>query len=323
MYLARSDGQLVYAADTTLLAAPVNVNDLWNLPLTDRLVRAAGGLKYTVLEPSGMFGRILWTSFSEGWNTYLVLEKTGESVADRVQTTMRSSLFAGGLLAVTLYGISLSIILAARKKIGEQTRRRTGEESCLLLLDIDNFKRVNDSYGHPAGDVVLSTIAGVIVSHLRNTDHVARFGGEEFAILLPGTSPDGAHSVADKIRGAIESCCFDDAAEDLCVTVSIGIAPIRVDRAIALDLAYQEADRALYRAKDHGRDRIELAVRGLRRDRAVFPGCTAASFLPAGGRSSFPSEAADCLHGERDRARVRAIRQHGAGRSLVVPTVTV
>lgn len=291
VYLARTDGQLVYATDKNLLAAPMNKNQLWDHSLTEGLEGTANGPEYRVLQPSGMLGPILWTSFSEGWNTYLVLEKTGESVAGRVQETMRSSLLAGGLLAVTLYGISLSIILAARKKIEEQTRRledlaskdpltglhnriyfsrimerevarigRTGEESCLLLLDIDNFKRINDSFGHPCGDAVLSTIASVVRSQLRNTDDVARFGGEEFAILLPGTTLDGAHSVADKIRSAIQCCCFDGLPPSLCVTASIGIAALNGDQGLSLELAYQEADRALYRAKELGRNRIELAV---------------------------------------------------------------
>ncbi len=136
--------------------------------------------------------------------------------------------------------------------------RRTGEQSCLVFLDLDYFKNVNDTYGHPTGDTVLVTIADVIRTHLRDTDHVARFGGEEFMLLLPGTSIEGARNVADKIRRAISDCRFPGTDNSLSVTASFGLAPLLGDRAATLDRAYSEADQALYSAKRNGRNRVEV-----------------------------------------------------------------
>jgi two-component system, cell cycle response regulator len=137
--------------------------------------------------------------------------------------------------------------------------RRTGKESCLVMLDLDHFKNVNDIFGHPNGDTVLECIAGVMKSQLRDTDILARFGGEEFTILLQGTSVDGALKVAEKVRLAIEHCTFPDQMEKLKLTASFGIAPLSADANATFDSVYREADKALYRAKDKWRNRIECA----------------------------------------------------------------
>ena len=137
--------------------------------------------------------------------------------------------------------------------------RRTGEESCLVMLDLDHFKSVNDIFGHPNGDTVLKWIAGVMKSQLRDTDILARFGGEEFTILLPGTSVDGAFKVAEKVRLAVERSTFPGHMENLKITVSIGIASLTADANATFDSVYREVDKALYRAKDKGRNRIECA----------------------------------------------------------------
>jgi len=136
---------------------------------------------------------------------------------------------------------------------------RTGDSSSLLLLDLDHFKRINDLYGHPNGDTVLKLISGVINAQLRKTDILARFGGEEFAILLPGTNLEGAYIVAEKIRQAIEGCTFTGRMEGLRITASFGIAPLNSSQDVSFHNVYQETDKALYRAKNNGRNRVELA----------------------------------------------------------------
>jgi len=135
--------------------------------------------------------------------------------------------------------------------------KRTGENSSLIFMDLDNFKKVNDNYGHPSGDTVLKWIAGVIKGQLRSTDILARFGGEEFAILLPDTSVEGACIVAEKVRSAIENCSFPGKMEDLKMTASFGVAPLKTDEVDSFNTAYKNADAALYRAKQGGRNRIE------------------------------------------------------------------
>jgi diguanylate cyclase len=136
--------------------------------------------------------------------------------------------------------------------------KRTGEDSCLIILDLDHFKVVNDLYGHPNGDTVLKLIAGVIKGQLRSTDILCRFGGEEFAALLPDTSIDGACRVAEKIRHAIEGCTFTGKLEKVKITASLGITLLGNRGSKSFETAYQQADKALYTAKDNGRNRIEL-----------------------------------------------------------------
>ncbi len=136
--------------------------------------------------------------------------------------------------------------------------KRTGENSTLIFMDLDHFKEVNDSYGHPSGDTVLKWIAGVIKGQLRSTDILARFGGEEFAILLPDTSVEGACKVAEKIRSAIENCTFPGKMENLKMTASFGVAPLNTDEIDNFHRTYKKADAALYRAKQGGRNRVEF-----------------------------------------------------------------
>jgi diguanylate cyclase (GGDEF)-like protein len=138
--------------------------------------------------------------------------------------------------------------------------KRTEEDSCLIILDLDHFKVVNDHYGHPDGDTVLKLVAGVIKGQLRSTDTLCRFGGEEFAVLLPDTSIEGACQVAEKIRHAIEDCTFTGKLEKVKMTASLGITLLGNRGAKSFQTAYQQADKALYSAKDKGRNRIECSV---------------------------------------------------------------
>ncbi|MGM0653333.1 MAG: GGDEF domain-containing protein [Bacillota bacterium] len=135
--------------------------------------------------------------------------------------------------------------------------KRTGGQSCLIFMDLDYFKIVNDTYGHPSGDTVLKWLAGIIKSQIRSTDILARFGGEEFAIMLPNTSVEGTLKVAEKIRSAIESCSFPGKMESLKMTASFGVAPLSSGENDSFKTAYKKADTALYRAKQGGRNQIE------------------------------------------------------------------
>jgi diguanylate cyclase (GGDEF)-like protein len=141
----------------------------------------------------------------------------------------------------------------------ERLKRSEGTSS-LIILDLDDFKNVNDSYGHPNGDTVLKLIAGVIKGQIRSTDILCRFGGEEFAVLLPGTTPDGAFNVAEKIRRAIEGCTFTGKLENLKITASLGVTALGNNGATSFNTAYQKADNALYKAKKKGRNRSEIAI---------------------------------------------------------------
>jgi diguanylate cyclase (GGDEF)-like protein len=133
-----------------------------------------------------------------------------------------------------------------------QRADRTGLPLSLLLLDIDEFKALNDRHGHVVGDAVLERIAALLVEETRDEDLVARYGGEEFAILAPGTDAAGAVALAEKLRMAVSARLLDTplADEPLAITVSIGVTTYRGD----CKAFFQEADRALYGAKGAGRD---------------------------------------------------------------------
>ena len=122
----------------------------------------------------------------------------------------------------------------------------------IMIMDIDHFKKINDTYGHQAGDEVLKKFATILMENLRNVDIIGRWGGEEFLIICPETSLVFAAQVAEKLREKIESCRFH---QDIRVTASIGISEILADER-ETDLI-QRADNALYLAKESGRNRIE------------------------------------------------------------------
>jgi diguanylate cyclase len=131
-----------------------------------------------------------------------------------------------------------------------------GNTLSLAMLDLDHFKRINDNYGHLAGDKVLKIIATVLRKRLRGSDFIARFGGEEFVLLLPATPPAVGAKLLETLRAAIEACPFHFKGERVTITISMGLATFRAGE--HSDLVLKRADQALYRAKNAGRNRIEL-----------------------------------------------------------------
>jgi diguanylate cyclase (GGDEF)-like protein len=132
--------------------------------------------------------------------------------------------------------------------------RRFEHPLSVFILDIDHFKRVNDTYGHEAGDEVLVVLAGLIRARIRATDSLARWGGEEFVVLSPGVTLEGAAALAERLRSAAGTYEHESAGT---VTASFGVAQYRAGE--TPDELFARADEALYRAKDGGRDRVEVA----------------------------------------------------------------
>ncbi len=128
----------------------------------------------------------------------------------------------------------------------------------LLMIDIDHFKRVNDSIGHQAGDRILKIVAETLRVSVRNYDTLCRFGGEEFAIIMPDTSSGQAATVAERIRREIAAINAQCAYGDFPLTVSIGLRAVRETETIEAAQLISEADQALYRAKNDGRNRVEI-----------------------------------------------------------------
>lgn len=131
---------------------------------------------------------------------------------------------------------------------------RLSMDLSLLLIDIDYFKKINDTYGHPVGDEVLKAVAETIRKTIRDIDIPARYGGEEFALLLPGTDGDGAVKMAERLRSSILKQRFPFEKGEITVTVSIGISTAPADANNKEELI-KKADDALYKAKDKGRNR--------------------------------------------------------------------
>jgi diguanylate cyclase (GGDEF)-like protein len=129
------------------------------------------------------------------------------------------------------------------------------------MIDIDGFKQINDSFGHPTGDAVLEGVATLITSNLRETDIATRYGGDEFALLLPGIGKTEAFAVAEKLRVAVAESVFTspvDATVAAKVTVSVGVASANGNTMDSESLL-ESADSALYHAKQDGRNRVQLS----------------------------------------------------------------
>lgn len=133
--------------------------------------------------------------------------------------------------------------------------QENGGHLAMAILDLDHFKRINDNYGHLAGDKVLKIVADQLRKRLRGRDFIARFGGEEFVMLLPQTTPAVAAQVAEVLRATVEACPFHFKGERVVITTSIGLGAFRSGE--RSDQVLKRADAALYRAKELGRNRVE------------------------------------------------------------------
>jgi diguanylate cyclase len=142
------------------------------------------------------------------------------------------------------------------QEIAQRTDK--GLPAAMLLWDIDDFKVINDSYGHRAGDKVLQTVANCFVAGLRSEDFVARIGGEEFVILLTGLTPEIALRIANELRAAVEALRFHFRGTPVRVTASCGVTELRRDDSPGK--AFDRADAALYRAKREGKNQCVAAA---------------------------------------------------------------
>ena len=203
-----------------------------------------------------------------GANDYLVRPVDRNELLARVRTQIRRKRLAERLRANYRRSLSLALTdeltgLYNRRYVfahlSELLGRRTegGNETAVLLFDVDHFKRVNDRHGHPAGDEVLRELAERAVRHVRSVDLVGRLGGEEFVVIMPETSLAGAVVVAERFRAAVADEPFvpRGQSEKLPVTVSVGIA-VTGEGSDTIDTLLKRADDALYAAKHAGRNRV-------------------------------------------------------------------
>ncbi len=134
--------------------------------------------------------------------------------------------------------------------------QRRGYPFALILLDIDDFKSINDTYGHPAGDQLLKEVALILKTFLRANNIAARLGGEEFAILVPGATAKEGEIIANRLRSAMEHRNFIDLEKDIHITASFGVTAPHTDDTI--DTILERADKALYEAKKQGKNRVVI-----------------------------------------------------------------
>ena len=134
--------------------------------------------------------------------------------------------------------------------------QRHGTPLAVAMLDIDHFKRINDTWGHDAGDEVLARIGQMLKTGFRSSDVVARFGGEEFCVIAPGLAPQEAFALFDAFRCELSKETFEFCGETVSITISIGVSTAVVDN---IDTMIAAADAELYRAKQQGRNRVLVA----------------------------------------------------------------
>jgi diguanylate cyclase (GGDEF)-like protein len=146
------------------------------------------------------------------------------------------------------------------ERLVEEFKRhqRLNNELSLLMIDLDHFKAVNDTYGHMAGDMVLEQVARIFETTFRATDFIARYGGEEFVILLPHTNEEQARMLAERVRVNIEESTMTYQGVSFNITASIGVSSIRPGCLDKDTEVVRKADEALYKAKMNGRNRVVI-----------------------------------------------------------------
>lgn len=136
--------------------------------------------------------------------------------------------------------------------------KRYGHESIIIMFDIDNFKTINDAYGHLVGDQLLKQLAELIINNTRESDTIARYGGEEFIILAPRTNLEEGTILANKLKDIIANYSFNINQHAIQITASFGVSPIQLNDGQGFESFYSLADDALYLAKIRGKNRVVM-----------------------------------------------------------------
>ncbi|MDJ0751393.1 MAG: GGDEF domain-containing protein [Woeseiaceae bacterium] len=232
--LARSSRAVIQLA---VLGTVLNVGGV--------VMATSGAPLYALLANHLMSGILVWMV------AYISL--THLAVGDRLRASLRNAAFRDPLTGLYNRRYTFDIFRSELAKF-----KRYGDPFSVILIDADHFKQVNDQYGHCAGDVALKAIADACNNSVRDTDVVGRFGGEEFIILLPHTKAEAASIVAERIRKTMFDSKLDSQGQRFGVRLSLGIAEAGV-HADDFDELIAAADRALYAAKNAGRNQTRIA----------------------------------------------------------------
>ena len=192
------------------------------------------------------------------WHRFTTAEMLRIKVqAQRLQLEMQNHQLQNMAMLDALTGLLNRRAFEVQAEQAISRARRDGTSLAALMLDLDHFKSINDQYGHPAGDAVIKFTADVLGASVRDTDMVARVGGEEFMVLLPVTSPEAALDVAEKIRQRVSQTPHSlNTTESIYISVSVGVACFAPGKMGSFESLYAQADRALYEAKRLGRNRV-------------------------------------------------------------------
>lgn len=209
------------------------------------LSNRADGLTVSVI--SILLGVVLWRKDASVIKAHKVIERK----TDELKRAAEQDALTGVLNRAELLRRAGTELLLARRR---------GSAISAVMVDLDHFKRVNDVYGHQAGDAVLIAAAHLLLQSIRVTDLVGRMGGEEFMIVLPDTGNEAAFGLASKLISSMAAAVFDlPGGRTIPVTASCGVSTIQPGNARELDWLYASADHALYEAKNAGRNRVSNA----------------------------------------------------------------
>jgi two-component system cell cycle response regulator len=195
---------------------------------------------------------------------YIVKPFAEEELVARVRAALRTKAVRDGLIERSIRDELTGLL--NRRELDVQARgavklaERHDRPLAFLLADIDHFKQINDRYGHTAGDQVLREVALRLATACRESDAIGRYGGEEFMLILPETSPEDAATTGDKLRRVLSEREIMVGSLGIPVTTSVGVASW--EQPMTASSLFEAADRALYRAKELGRNRTVLAPRG-------------------------------------------------------------
>lgn len=232
---------------------PVTVSDVLRLDL------GTGGLVVGEIVAAAARGRV-----AAGDRALLGMVAVEAAVPTRTVTLLKETRRLATTDALTGIANRRRILEVLEGEI-ERSRRYPGNPT-VLVVDVDRFKRINDGWGHSAGDTALVAVARCLAEQLRRVDRVGRWGGEEFLVVLPATTGEGARQAAERLRACIADIRLDDLPA-VRLTVSVGVATLLPDE--DADRLVARADDAMYAAKRAGRNRVEVAVRGQNREPSV------------------------------------------------------
>lgn len=215
--------------------------------------------------------RLMFKALELGINDYLTIPVDRNEMLARVRTQIRRKRYQEALRSNYQKSISMAVTDALTGLYNRhyldthlanmvQSALDNNKPLALMIMDMDHFKQVNDTHGHDAGDMVLKQLAGIIINTVRSSDLAARFGGEEFIVLMPETDEQAALTTASRLREQVEATPFKINAqgETISKTISIGVATLRPSGDKVEELV-KRADTALYEAKDGGRNQIKVA----------------------------------------------------------------